>query len=170
MVKRVWQPLDANAVTNARNENNPPLECALLNSRLHSCLEDLESRGFPPLREVGLDTAISNMVEILAQSGVENMKSSDATPPYETLEIGTPLDYTSDMYRFYFEVGVVDDIAETALLRFLGPKRVESLVHLAHGYEIDLPIQVVPDLVQVLVNAGVGIYQIVRYAKTRSVW
>ena len=31
------------------------------------------------------------------------MKSTDATPPYETLEIGTPKDYASDMYRFYIK-------------------------------------------------------------------
>ena len=33
-----------------------------------------------------------------------HLKNTDAKPPYETLEIGTPLDYTNDVYRVYFEV------------------------------------------------------------------
>ena len=50
------------------------------------------------------------------------MKSTDASPPYETSEIGTPLDYTSDLYRFYFEVGEHDEAAKKIILKYMGPE------------------------------------------------
>ncbi|MBI9044962.1 MAG: hypothetical protein JEZ06_10780 [Anaerolineaceae bacterium] len=98
------------------------------------------------------------------------MKSTDAKPPYETLEIATPRDYTSDMYRFYFEVGEYQGSAKTIIQDFLGPEKSKSLVSLPHGYEIELAIQCVPDLIQNLVNDGIGIYQVIRYAKLAKDW
>lgn len=98
------------------------------------------------------------------------MKSTDATPPYETLEIATPLDYTTDLYRFYFEVGEHNGIAKKIISNFLGEERSKQIVTLEHGYEIDLPIQCVPDIAKELVNDGIAIYQIARYAKTNGVW
>ena len=98
------------------------------------------------------------------------MKSTDATPPYETLEIGTPKDYTDDVYRFYFEIGMSGENALNIIRKFLGPEKSKQILLLPHGYEIELPIQCVPDLIQELVQEGIGIYQVVRYAKTENVW
>jgi len=49
-------------------------------------------------------------------------------------------------------------------------RKVNYIIKLDRGYEIELPIQPVPDLAKELVAEGVGIYQIVRYAKTKSTW
>ena len=98
------------------------------------------------------------------------MKSTDATPAYETLEIGTPADYTSDMYRFYFEVAEYEQTALKIIENYLGEERSALLVKRDHGYELELAIQCVPDLTSELVNGDVGVYQIVRYAKTKNSW
>mgnify|MGYP000539570328 CR=1 FL=1 len=98
------------------------------------------------------------------------MKSTDASPPYETSEIGTPLDYTTDLYRFYFEIRKHDDATKKIILKYIGPENSHSLTELAHGYEVELPIQCVPDIVQELANANIAVYQVVRYAKTNGTW
>jgi hypothetical protein len=98
------------------------------------------------------------------------MKSTDASPPYETSEIGTPLDYTSDLYRFYFEVGEHDEAAKKIILKYIGPEKSNSLIELAHGYEVELAIQCVPDIIRELVNVDIAVYQVVRYAKTNGIW
>jgi len=94
------------------------------------------------------------------------MKSTDATPSYETSEIGTPLDYTSDLYRFYFELSEYNGSAKKVIMSFLGGERSESLITLKHGYEVDLPIQCVPDIIRELIKkCNIAVYQVVRYAK-----
>ena len=98
------------------------------------------------------------------------MKSNDAEPAYETLEIGTPLDYTSDIYKVYFEVIDNDNVVLQILSEFLGSDRKKTIVRLPHGYEIELPIQCVPDVVRLISLQNIAIYQVVRYAKMSSTW
>lgn len=98
------------------------------------------------------------------------MKNTDAEPSYETLEIGTPKDYTSDMYKVYFELAEYKDIALNILKDFLGEDRENSIVTLAHGYELELPNQCIPDIVRLLCEQDIAIYQIVRYAKLDKEW
>lgn len=98
------------------------------------------------------------------------MKSTDATPPFETTEIGTPLDYTEDLYRFYLEVRDMDGKVESLLRDFLGTTQAEQLQRLAHGFELTLPIQCAPDIVRLLILENVAVYQIVRYAKVAGSW
>ena len=98
------------------------------------------------------------------------MKSTDAEPPYETLETGTPLDYTSDMYKVYFEVCEHDGIVLKLLTEFLGEEKASGITTLAHGYELELPIQVIPEIVKVLGQNNIAVYQVVRYAKTNRIW
>ena len=98
------------------------------------------------------------------------MNSNNADPPYETSEIGTPLDYTEDLYRFYFEIRDTNGVAERALNRFLGNEHAKRLHRLTHGFEMDLPIQSVPDLIRILSDESIAIYQVVRYAKVEGVW
>ena len=94
------------------------------------------------------------------------MKSNEAEPPYETLEIGTPLDYTSDIYRVYFEVNDHNGKVMKILTDFLGEAKAAQILKLAHGYETEMPIQCVPDVVRLLCEENISIYQVVRYAKT----
>ena len=85
------------------------------------------------------------------------MKSTDASPPYETSEIGTPLDYTTEA-------------AKKISLKYIGPEKSKSLMELAHGYEVELAIQCVPDIIRELSNVNIAVYQVVRYAKTNGIW
>jgi hypothetical protein len=96
--------------------------------------------------------------------------SNSADPPYKTSEIGTPLDYTEDLYRFYFEIRDADGTAERLLKEFLGDKYAERLQRLTHGFELDLPIQCVPDLIRIISTKNIAIYQVVRYAKVDGTW
>lgn len=98
------------------------------------------------------------------------MKNTDATPEYETLEIGTPLDYTSDIYRVYFEVRDFEGVFKNVISEFLGPKTAEKIETLSHGYEIELPIQCIPEVIVWLTNKNIAVYQVVRYAKTNKTW
>jgi len=98
------------------------------------------------------------------------MNSNNADPPYETSEIGTPLDYTEDLYRFYFEIRDTNGVAERTLNSFLGGEHAKRLHRLTHGFEMDLPIQSVPDLIRILLGENIAIYQVVRYAKVDRAW
>lgn len=98
------------------------------------------------------------------------MKSDEADPVYETLEIGTPLDYTGDVYKIYFEVRDCDDLVYGLLTEFLGTDKAEGIIRLAHGYEVELPIQCVPDVIRLISSKNIALYQVVRYAKTSATW
>lgn len=84
--------------------------------------------------------------------------------------IGTPRDYTSGLYRVYFEVGEFKNSANKILKEFLGPDACGSITELTHGYEVELPIQCVPDIVRELVQANIAVYQVVRFAKINGTW
>ncbi len=84
--------------------------------------------------------------------------------------MGTPKDYTNDLYRVYFEVVDTSGIARKVIDDFLGAERTSGVVALAHGYEVELPIQCVPEIVRLLSAENIAVYQVVRYAKTNGVW
>ena len=63
------------------------------------------------------------------------VRSRDAIPPSEGSVIGTPLDYSENLYRFYLEIVDVDGTAERVLASFLGPRHTKRLRRLAHGFE-----------------------------------
>jgi len=62
------------------------------------------------------------------------MKSTDALPPYETSEIGTPKDYTDDLYLVYFEIGENKERAKAILESYLGADQEENIVF----YQVNL--------------------------------
>lgn len=98
------------------------------------------------------------------------MAIDEKTVQYHTSEIGTPRDYTEDVYNVYFEVGEYKEIALNIFTTYLGEDKAHSISKLAHGYELEIPIQCVPDIAKLLCEGGIGIYQIVRHAKTDSRW
>lgn len=98
------------------------------------------------------------------------MKSNEADPPFETLEIGTPRDYTSDMYKVYFEVAEHDGAVLSILTEYIGEDKASKIVSLTYGYEIELPIQCIPEVVRLLSKNNIAVYQVIRYAKTNSTW
>ena len=98
------------------------------------------------------------------------MSSGDASPPSEDPRTGTPLDYSEDLYAFYVETVDVDGTAERVLRDFLGPRHAERLRRLAHGFEFAAPIQCAPDLIRLLTQENVAVYQLVRRAKVEGSW
>lgn len=98
------------------------------------------------------------------------MKNTDAAPPYETSELGTPLDYTNDVYRVYFEVRDQDHVVKKIISDYIGEERASKIVTLTHGYETELPIQAVPDIIRLLTAENIAVYQVLRYAKTNGLW
>ncbi|HEY53064.1 MAG TPA: hypothetical protein G4N94_06370 [Caldilineae bacterium] len=96
------------------------------------------------------------------------MKSTDAIPPYETSEIGTPRDYTSDRYLGYFEVGEYQNMARTIIEKYLNAERLARMQILPHGYIVEIPIQITPDIVRNLAEENIGVYQVIRFAKTEA--
>lgn len=83
---------------------------------------------------------------------------------------GTPLDYSTHMYRVYFELGEHQEKAKNVIEEYLGPERSKNLEALPFGYECELAIQCVPDIVRELAKNDIGVYQVVRYAKTKNLW
>ena len=69
------------------------------------------------------------------------MRPDDASPPYATSEIGTPRDYTEDLYHFYLEVPHFDGTAERLIRDFLGERHAGRLRRLTHGFEMVMPLQ-----------------------------
>ena len=84
--------------------------------------------------------------------------------------IGTPLDYSEELYRFYLETVDVDGTAERVLTSFLGPRNAKRLHRLAHGFEFAAPIQCAPDLIRLLTQENIAVYQLVRQAKAEGTW
>ena len=93
---------------------------------------------------------------------------NDTTP--EAIH-GTPDDYGDRLYRVYFEVGEWEGIARDAIIAFLVERASDhpafdfdaSLLHARpHGYEVDLPMQLIPEVVRALAERNVAVYQVVR--------
>lgn len=82
----------------------------------------------------------------------------------------TPRDYIPDLYRVYFEVGEFENTAKNILSKFLGTDDPDKIIELANGYEVELPIQCVPDIVRELAQANIVGYQVIRYAKVDGTW
>jgi len=98
------------------------------------------------------------------------MKSRDAIPPSEGSAIATPLDYAEELYRFYLETFDVDGTAQRVLTSFLGPRHAKRLHRLAHGFEFAAPIQCAPDLIRLLTQGNIAVYQLARQAKVEGTW
>jgi len=84
---------------------------------------------------------------------------------------GTPDDYGDTLYRVYFEVGEWEGIARAAITTFLVERARDhpafdfdaSLLHARpHGYEVDLPMQLIPEVVRALAEQNMAVYQVVR--------
>ena len=83
---------------------------------------------------------------------------------------GTPLDYSSEMYRVYFEVVEYKGTVRAIFEKLLGSKHVGTLKAQPYGYECALPIQCIPEMAQELAKNNIGVYQIIRHEKTGVLW
>lgn len=82
---------------------------------------------------------------------------------------GTHADYSDTLYRVYFEVGEWQGIAREAMTGFLLERSkdhpafhfsAELLRSTGQGYEVDLPMQLIPEVVRALVARNVAVYQV----------
>jgi hypothetical protein len=89
------------------------------------------------------------------------MKLTDTDPSYVSEEIGTPKDYTDDMYKVYFEVADVEE----KIFNLLEIYSYAPIEKLTNGYEAVLHIQMIPDIIRVISSRNIAIYQVIRYAK-----
>jgi len=90
--------------------------------------------------------------------------------PFDTKR-DTPADYSDALYRVYFEVGEWQRTAFDAISAFLLERSREhpacrfdpaSVQAVDHGYELDLPMQLIPEVVRALAERNVAVYQVVR--------
>ena len=98
------------------------------------------------------------------------MSLGDTGPSSERPVTGTPLDCSEDLYGFYLETADIGGTAERALRDFLGPRHAKRLRRLAHGFEFAAPIQCAPDLIRLLTQENIAVYQLVRRAKVEGSW
>jgi hypothetical protein len=98
------------------------------------------------------------------------MEHGEASPAVEPGAIGTPLDYTEGLYRFYLEIPHAGGTAERLIREWLGERRASGLLCLTHGFEVVMPLQCAPDLVRRLVGENIAVYQVVRFAKVAGAW
>ncbi|MEO9273790.1 hypothetical protein ABFY09_02940 [Marinomonas sp. 5E14-1] len=86
------------------------------------------------------------------------------------MKSGTPSDYSEDMYKVYFEVGEWEGTALGIIESFVSNSHSKNIIHLEFGYELAMPIQCVPDVVRLLNEKNIAIYQIVRGEKIEAAW
>ncbi|MBR9728411.1 hypothetical protein ACFOD0_11515 [Shewanella intestini] len=84
------------------------------------------------------------------------------------MSAGTLSDYSEDMYEVYFEVA--DEAVLTILSEFVGSKHAESIVVFPFGYQVAMPIQCIPEIVNYLSQKNIAIYQVIRGDKTDGIW
>lgn len=83
----------------------------------------------------------------------------------------TPADYSDALYRVYFEVGEWQQVALGAISAFLLERSRDhpafhfdpaSVQRVDHGYALELPMQLIPEVVRALAERNVAVYQVVR--------
>jgi hypothetical protein len=89
------------------------------------------------------------------------MKKADSDQQIDNPNTGTPLDYSNDLYLVYFEVMDAEGFI-SVLVSFLGQNILKSCKRFPYGYEVDIPIQCIPDIVRLLSAENIAVYQIVR--------
>ena len=98
------------------------------------------------------------------------MAAADPSNQSDVTTMGTPLDYSETVYRFYLEVADRRAATRRLIEEFLPQHHASQIVDLDYGFELEMPIQCAPDLVRLLSNENIAIYQLVRLAKTKGRW
>ena len=84
--------------------------------------------------------------------------------------IGTPGDYSENLYRFYLELADCSPDTRRLLEDFLPQYHALRITDLDQGYEFEMPIQSAPDLVRHLLDRNIAVYQLVRLARAKGHW
>lgn len=86
------------------------------------------------------------------------------------MKSGTLRDYSEDMYKVYFEIGESENIGLNVLTSFVGGYHSKYIFPLEYGYELAMPIQGIPEVVRLLNQKNIAIYQIIRGEKIEETW
>ena len=98
------------------------------------------------------------------------MTAGQPTKLTDATTAGTPLDYSESVHRFYLELGDCSAATRLVIEKFLPQHHAGRIVDLDYGFEFEMPIQSAPDLVRLLFSKNIGIYQLVRLAKSKGHW
>ncbi|MEY3359504.1 MAG: hypothetical protein RLZZ537_1219 [Pseudomonadota bacterium] len=89
---------------------------------------------------------------------------------------GTPRDYSDQLYRVVFEIGEHEGLGKRIIMDYLTANghRVDPQSYLLqttpYGYELEIPMQVIPEIIQALNREKVAVYQVVRIAGPYGSW
>ena len=98
------------------------------------------------------------------------MAALDPSHQSDETSMGTPLDYSESVYRFYLELADCRPTTKRLIEGFLPQHLAARIADLDYGFELEMPIQCAPDLIRLLSNENIAIYQLVRLEKTKGRW
>ena len=98
------------------------------------------------------------------------MAASDPSYQSDSTSMGTPLDYSESAYRYYLEVAGCRPATKRLIEEFLPQHYAVRIADLDYGFELEMPIQCAPDLVRLLLDKNIAVYQLVRLEKTKGRW
>ena len=84
--------------------------------------------------------------------------------------IGTPGDYSENLYQFYLELADCSPNTRHLIEDFLPQYHALRIADLDHGDEFEMPIQCAPDLVRHLLDRNIAVYQLIRLARAKGHW
>lgn len=96
------------------------------------------------------------------------MTSHDIGPPGPISSAGTLANYSDDLYRHFFEVSDMAGITKEVFLKYLGTEHSVRLRQVKNGYDLAIPIQCAPELVRLLTEKNIAVYQVVRLEKSKD--
>jgi hypothetical protein len=114
-----------------------------------------------------------NALAIFALAAVSARKPAPAMSLGVT---GTPRDYSDQLYRVFFEIGEFEGLGKRIIMDYLTDNghRVDPQSYLLqttpYGYELEIPMQVIPEIIQALNREKVAVYQVVRIAGPYGSW
>ena len=72
------------------------------------------------------------------------MNAAEATNQPDATSVGTPLDYSESVYRFYLELADCSHTTRRLIEEFLPQHHAARIVDLDYGFEFEMPIQCAP--------------------------
>jgi hypothetical protein len=114
-----------------------------------------------------------NAIALFALAAVSARKTSQRL----TLRTaGKPRDYSDSLYRVMFKIGEHDGLGKSIIWRYLAAHghREDAKSYIIrtepYGYVLEIPMQVIPEIIQALNREKVAVYQVVRIAGPYGCW
>lgn len=114
-----------------------------------------------------------NALTVFVLAAVRTRKFMQSQP---SSTAGTPRDYRDQLYSVYFEIGEFEGLGKGIIERYLASNghRADTKSYLLrtvqYGYELEIPMQVIPEIIQALSRERVAVYQVVRTTGPYGNW